>query len=394
MNILQVIPYFSPNRGGDVKVCHDLSKLLIGKGHKVTIATTDFEFDEEYAESITKEGGTVVPFRCVSDTFLFLVSPGMKTWLRNNLAKYDLAHLHDFRSYQNNITHRYSRILSIPYVLQAHGSLAPIYAKRWLKKTYDLVWGHSLIEDASRLFALANAEAAQYVQMGASESDVAVVPNGIFFSDYESLPARGLFRQEYGIDKNDKLILYLGRIHHIKRVDRLIKSVSNMKEQMPNIKLAVVGPDHGSKTDLERLARNLGVSDRILFAGPLFGDRKSEAYVDADVYVLPSDFEAFPVTVLEACACGTPSIVGRNCMIADLIDGKAGFSVDLETNELEERILRILNDRKLAKTFGDNGRNLVRERFDLIRLIDTVENEYRHVVSDKTKVLGADAVHE
>jgi len=63
MRILQVIPYFTPKRGGDVNVVYNLSKQLVSRGHEVTVITTDFEFDEGYAKSLARV--RIIPFKVI-----------------------------------------------------------------------------------------------------------------------------------------------------------------------------------------------------------------------------------------------------------------------------------------------------------------------------------------
>lgn len=69
MKILQLIPYFTPKRGGDVNVCYNLSKQLAKGGRDVTIITTDFEFDEIYAKSLEFLGIKVLSFHCIANNF-------------------------------------------------------------------------------------------------------------------------------------------------------------------------------------------------------------------------------------------------------------------------------------------------------------------------------------
>lgn len=134
MKILQVVPFFTPARGGSVVVVYYLSEELSKRGHEVTIITTDFEFDEEYAKAIEKKGVKVIVFKCVANIGLFLLSPGMKKWLIEEIKEFDIVHLHNLRSYQNVIIHRHAEKYGIPYVLQAHGSVSRIIEKQKLKK--------------------------------------------------------------------------------------------------------------------------------------------------------------------------------------------------------------------------------------------------------------------
>ena len=120
MNILQVIPYFAFKRGGDVNVCYNLSKQLTSMGHNVTILTTTFEYNKEDTDLV--DNLTMVPIDYEFNLALFIYSPKMKKWLDKNITKYDIIHLHELRSYQNNIVIKYAKKYNIPYVLQPHNS--------------------------------------------------------------------------------------------------------------------------------------------------------------------------------------------------------------------------------------------------------------------------------
>ena len=102
------------------------------------------------------------------------------------------------------------------------------------------------------------------------------------------------------------------------------------------------------------------ISNRIYFTGPLYDKDKLEAYVDADVYVLPSIYEAFPNTVLEAWASGTPIIVTDKCGLADIVENAdAGYVIKYDKTQLAETIKNMIINKITAR---DNcifiGRNL------------------------------------
>ena len=141
MKILQAIPFFTPARGGSVTAPYNISKHLAKRGHEVTVFTTDFEFDEEYAKSL--DGVCVVPFHCIANIGLMLISPEMKKQLKKEIKNFDVIHIHNFRSYQNIIVHHYAKKYGVPYVLQAHGSVLPLFQKQRLKKFFDLFLGIS-----------------------------------------------------------------------------------------------------------------------------------------------------------------------------------------------------------------------------------------------------------
>jgi len=294
------------------------------------------------------------------------------------IQNFDVIHLHDSRCFQGIIAHHYARKYNIPYVLQAHGAVLPFFQKQQLKKIFDIVIGYKILKDASRVIALTKTEAEQYKKMGVDENKIEIVPNGIDLSEYENLPDRGVFRRKYGIKSNEKIVLYLGRIHRIKGVDILVKAFSDLVNKMEGVTLVIAGPDDGFLSTLKAQIEDLKIGERILFTGPLYEQDKLEAYVDADVYVLPSIYETFPATVLEACACGTPVIITDRCGIADFVD-KVGYVVKYDKNQLRDAIFKILSDKGLGKRFGDRGRKMVEECFDWSTVIKQIEKLYEGV---------------
>jgi glycosyltransferase involved in cell wall biosynthesis len=374
MRILQVISYFTPRKGGDVNVCCNISKQLAMRGHEVTVITTDLEFDNEYAESIRKLGVKVIPFSCVANISMFLMSPSIKNWLKANIYQYNVIHMHNFRSYQNNEVLHYAKKYNVPYVLQAHGSL-PYFAKQNLKKLYDFVWGNKILHNASRVIALHKTEADQYKKMGVVEEKIDVISNGIDLSEYESLPERGQFRNKYHIKDCEKIILYLGRIHKSKGIDLLIAAYSELFKDLKDSKLVIVGPDDGHLSELKNQTTELGIEDKVLFTGPLFNRDKLTAFVDADVFVTPK-FSGLPVTFIEACACGLPIITTTEGDDIDWINNNVGFVVEYSVSSISQSIVKLLQDDKLQSRFGNKGKDLVRNELNWGRISKCFEELY------------------
>jgi len=249
-------------------------------------------------------------------------------------------------------------------------------SKQRLKQVYDSFWGYKLLRDASKVIAITKTEVKQYKSMGISEDKIGIVPNGIDLSEFENLPGKGEFRRQYGINGNQKIILYLGRIHRIKSPDLLAEAFTCLSKDFSDAKLAIVGPDDGYLPFLKELVADLEIADKVLFAGPLYGQEKLKAYVDADVYVLPSFYEIFGITVLEALACGTPVIVTDRCGIADAIDGQAGLVVPYNKEQLQHALLRMLGDDRMRLEFSEKGKLLVRQKFNWEKIAGQVEIVY------------------
>jgi glycosyltransferase involved in cell wall biosynthesis len=301
--------------------------------------------------------------------------------IKKELNNFDIVHLNEFRSFHSIIVHYYTRKYNIPYVLQAHGSLVTFFYKGWLKKLFDIIWGYRILKDAAKLIALTTVEAEQYRSMSISKDRIAIVPNGIDLSEFDNLPQNGEFRRKYGLDNKQRIVLFIGRIHKIKGPDLLARAFADLVKVFHKTKLVIAGPDDGYLPVLKNLIQELNIEQNVLFTGPLYGTDKLEAYLDADVYVLPSVSEAFPNSVLEACACGTPVIITNRCGIADVIDNQAGFVVPYEKDALAQAMVNILTNDKKRQKLGEQGKLLVREKYNWEDIVDNLETLYRDCIS-------------
>ena len=97
--------------------------------------------------------------------------------------------------------------------------------------------------------------------------------------------------------------------------------------------------------------------------------------------ILPSAYEIFGITALEACACGTPVIVTDQYGIADAIDGRAGLAGPYDKDQLSNAILRMLSDAKLRGEFGEKGKSLIREQFNWQKVAKQVEGIHQSLCS-------------
>jgi glycosyltransferase involved in cell wall biosynthesis len=244
---------------------------------------------------------------------------------------------------------------------------------------YDTVWGYKILRHAAKAFALTATEFNDYIKWGMNREKIEIIPNGIDPFEYEQLPEKGLFRKSLNISPSDKIILYLGRIHKIKGLDLLVSAFADYDKEAGNAKLIIVGPDSGYLSQLTKLVQQLDLCDKVIFTGPIYGQEKLKAYVDSDVYVLPSIYEAFPNTVLEACACGTPVIVTSGCGICDTIR-EIGLVVNYDKDELKTAIFNILSDESLRMRLGNSGRSLVFNQFSWPIIAKQIENAYNAAI--------------
>ncbi len=348
-------------------------------GNRVTVYTSDMR------DVTTRIGGNqrrfcdgfeIIRSKNVSPLFYrssgLLITPDLGGFLSGRIRDYDVIHIHEYTTYQNIVVQRLAKKYRVPYVLQAHGSL-PVLSKRVRKWLYYVFFGSKVLNGASRVIALSRVEAEQYRALGVPEEKIDVIPNGIDLSGYADLPPVGSFRKRHDI--NEKMVLYLGRIHRIKGIDILVRAFAKVLDKLGDVKLVVAGPDDGYLGVLEGLIKALGIEDNVLILGPLYGKDKQMAYVDADVYVLPSRYETFPMSVLEALACGTPVIMTENCGVAEYFKDKAGLVVKADPLDLRDAVLEMLVNHKKQKLFRENCKTLV-QRFDISETASKLEKVY------------------
>ncbi len=372
---------FSSSFGGPVTVVRSIAKEL-AKKHEVTVYTTtalNVANDSTSTPVQAKiDGYTVNYYPRVFTRVGFNISPTMMLALKYNLNNYDIVHLHSWRHFQDLIIHHYSLKTGVPYVLQAHGSFPKVMGKELLKKVYDDSFGRHLLRDASKVIALNQMEANQCLEIGVPTEKISIIPNGISLSEYVILPKKGSFKRKLGIDENYRVILYLGRLHKTKGIDILIEAFDRLlkNSHAENLVLVIVGPDDGFLAQIQSMISSLGIGGKVILAGALYGTEKVEAYVDADVYVLPSRYEMFPLTVLEAIACGVPIVLSQKCGFADVIKDEVGLVVELSANELEKAIFQITSDKQLWETFHCNCKQLAKQ-YDLPIVTSQLELIYK-----------------
>ena len=384
MKILHVAHFFYPclSAGGVVNASYQIASKQ-SKDNDVKVISSDsckerLKFPNGRYD-VDVDGIKVDYFRNLSNGFklkTMLDTPlGAPFKIRKDIKDYDIVHIHEHRQTLAILASYFARKNNIPYIVQAHGSVLPFFQKEGLKNLFDKVFGFKILHNASCVFALTEVEKEQYLKMGVDEDKIEVVPLGINLEEYENLPSFGGFRSKFNIDENDKLILFVGRIHEIKGLGLLIDAFNDLINQDSekndlegigkyDIKLAIVGPDDGYLTELEDKIKEYSLEENVIITGPLYNEEKQEALVDCDLFVMPSKYESFTTSGLEAMACSKPLVLTKNNHIHDWVDGNVGLACEDNKDSLRESIEKILFDEELSLIFAENGRKLIKEKYN------------------------------
>lgn len=388
MKILQVAPNYSPRMGGIVNVVGNISNELTRKGHEVVLLTTDYYIEEAELD----EDFSIVVFRNWFKSFNFYVSPGMLIWMLRNLSAFDVIHLHGARTFQNILMVYGARFLHIPYVLTTHGTIHIVDRLMGFKKVYDFLFGNRMIKNAAHLFAVSQQEVQEILKWGIAESNISLAYNGHDWTHFNALPRKGEFRERHGVPGNAKLVLGLGRIHRNKGFDLLLECFEMVLKKFENSVLAIVGPDEGALGELKEGAKSLGISDKVIFPGPLYGREKLGAYNDANVFAHSPRFEPFGLVVFEALMCETPVVLSDRVGAGEVIQElDVGYITPFgDTEAMANSILRVLSAESEMVENVIKAKPYLADTFSWANVTEKIEGVYYQVRSGKS-VMTQDA---
>jgi glycosyltransferase involved in cell wall biosynthesis len=199
---------------------------------------------------------------------------------------------------------------------------------------------------------------------------VVIIPNGI------NPP-----KNNYHVSENDRWnkILFLGRMSREKNLLLLIKSMEYIVKAIKDAKLILVGPDEGLMKKVYGYAKSRGLTRAIKYLGPIYGDEKFRIYAGSAVFALPSLYEAFGITLLEAGIVGTPSVItGQGGQIYTAPPGIASILAKPNPKDYSEAITTILSDKKLWEKLSQGAREWA-QQFAWNKILPKYEKQYKQL---------------
>ena len=202
--------------------------------------------------------------------------------------------------------------LERPLVVHFHGTRlgeysACLQAKKYAEACCNLAYvffDRNLLQKADGVIVLTEAMRQQIAALNVPGRNTVVIPNGVNTDFFCPIETERNFERE-----KEKRILYVGRLDARKGLETLIRAVSQVQNKV-NAKLIIAGGGREA-TRLMNLAAKLGVP--VDFKGKVPHSNLPRLYNEADIFVLPSLYEGFPLVLLEAIACGTPTISSTAC---------------------------------------------------------------------------------
>lgn len=258
---------------------------------------------------------------------------------------------------------RLRKELDIPFTVIAHGTGEILLPSRLPLARQAL---RKVLLGADVVFCVSGFTRGAVERLTKGKAKTAIL-NPTVDTDRFSLAVSGsAIREEYGL-AGRFVVLFLSRLVKRKGADILMRAVAATKDLV-----LLIGGDGPERASLERLARELEVSDRVRFAGLVPEDRLPEYYAAADVFCMPCtnrygglDTEGFGVVYLEAQATGIPSVAGRCGGSAEAVEDRvSGIVLDDPTpRSVALALVELRKDRALAAKLGGSGRARVERLF-------------------------------
>ena len=236
----------------------------------------------------------------------------------------------------------------------------------------DRFWQRRIVKKADIITAISS-YLAGFAKKFNKKAPVFVVPNGVDLEKFKKLEARS--KRGEG-----KTIITVSRLVKKNGIDILIKAVSLL---ISYVSLLIVG-DGKERKKLEKLAQKLGIKDKVRFLGSISPNEIPKYLSQADVFVRPSRSEGLGSAFLEAMALGLPVIGSSAGGIPDFLkDGETGLICEKENSEdLAEKIMRLLEDENLRLKLAENGRKLVEEKYNWGKIASEMEEIYYETVNN------------
>lgn len=376
LRILHVVPSIEAASGGPARAVFDLALAARTRGHEVTICATDFGGPSVDHREYLKAGIKVAMFPVLGLPEL-QYSQAMSTYVRDNIASFDIVHLHSLYLPPDWIVYRYATERGIPYILRPHGTFDPVIRNR--KKLRKWVLG-KLFQDR----VTASAAAIHYTSDDERRlSNCAnlkgwVIPLPIRPEEFEG-DTDPAFLSKFAVKPD--FILFLGRLAWKKGTDIAIRAFAEFTKTHPDVDFVIAGPDSGEEAKLRALVSELRLGGKVHFTGMLDGPARIAAYKLAKVFVAPSRGENFGRTVAEAMITGTP-IIMTDCIgiWKQLLLADAACVVEADEQSLLRGLSSVWDSYASAVERATHARKLVESYFAVEPVGEGLERMYRQVL--------------
>lgn len=387
MNILQVTPFFPPDKGGIANHVFNLCKHLDRQDISVSIASPkrtgvtleDFGLTVKRLNSWYLPGWPYPTLSSVSIPFDFGIR--LRSLIRK--GQFDIIHVHGHHYPISWLAVKAANKYGIPVALTLHGtfSLNPYVSggktgiEIWLNKNFF----PRVLNNAKAIIGLTKQITNYAMMFGGSTTQYFTIPNGIDTDNYTlNLGFKKKYREKYGISPDAITILFLGRFEHVKGILEFMNAAMELIDELgKRVEVVLVGGGSLEQEIVEKSNSTGGIH----FLGWQEEDKVHEIYIASDIFVLPSRFEALPITVIEAMNAGLHivySAVGGVPEVLQLYPRKTLLS-EVSSNKIRQVLTSVLEENFFDPKLN-NASTEYAKTFDWKEIIVQVKAVYEDIL--------------
>jgi glycosyltransferase involved in cell wall biosynthesis len=361
MRVLHVLSSLDDRSGGPLRAVLDLSSEALGLGLMSEVAgpgplrVADNPLDRDLIHVL----------RPSFSSYAYVA--GLRTWLDRHIRDYDGVVVHGMWQYPNWCTARACKAHEVPYAVFPHGMLDlwPVYGqgrpkatKKWLYWKLREKW---IFQNSVCVFYTTRKE-----MRNANEVFRLNVPKELLIPYGAHVSGRSGASSEPSADllgvARRPFALFLSRLHPKKNVDFLLKAWAEAK-LASEWRLIIAGDGEASyKDQLQRLAHQLGISERVYFVGHVTSGNKRHLLENAEWFLLPSSQENFGIAPLEAIGAGCPVAISDQVYLSEYLHPQSEvlpvtisawtrFLRERMTNETHRKNMLRLDNETVARRF-------------------------------------------
>ncbi len=391
IDICVLNPYFIPYRGGTEKVLHEVYKRL-SKRHNITVLTSAVaSFGQGFGRALNSteyiDGIKVVRIKTKQVGIPFSplplqLFPAFRSHLQSVNA--DIYHINNRYQYFPS-TIGAIKDIGAKMALTIHNSLPKgiSAADDSLGLLYDITVGRSFMHSADAITAVSK-DALEVTVPTADLTKSRVIYNGVDSSLFRKMkdgeePVSAL---KYKFGKGSTLILSNGRLTTQKGQVYLMEAISRLIKDGKDVRLLIIGKGPMYNW-LYKYASHLGIADRFEIISGIPEHEMPYYYNAADMFVLPSLYEPAGMALLEAMACGVPSIATRIGGMPEMGRNAVLYANPRDTSSIKNAIEKYMSDSKRARANATRGISLVKKRNDWNKISKEYEDCFLNISSSR-----------
>jgi glycosyltransferase involved in cell wall biosynthesis len=290
--------------------------------------------------------------------------------VRKNARKFDIVDSHDWLGVMAGMVAK--KELSLPLIFHVHSTEVGRSVGRGSHTIKDIEYEGG--QEADCVITVSNAMADELLKLGFPQDKIRPCWNGVDPLKYDptkvSTTERSTVRRGYGVQDQETLLFFIGRLVTVKGVDKLVRAMQLVVKDFPNTKLLILGIGD-MQQEIRALIDELGIHDKVIMRNEFVNEEERiRHYAASDVVVLPSLYEPFGIVCTEALSMEKPTVVGArgtNGMREQVVpsgEKQCGIHINpFDPKDIAWGIIQVLQQPDKGVQWGKNGRERVLKEF-------------------------------